>query len=507
LVLWLQKKPVTWKRIFQIVPFLILGISMGLLAMWWERYHQGTSRAVFTFLSPIERVLVASRAVWFYLSKLIWPSKLTFIYPRWDIAPTHFLSYAWLLAGLILCLAIYFLRSRSRGMGRSVEVAAAFFVATLSPVLGFIMLYTFRYTFVADHYQYLACIGPIALASAGLAVAASLWEAHATQGAAVSQPPWALKKAPFPAFCGVLLLLLSLLTWRQAGMYGNIETLWRTTLARNPGCWMAHNNLGIVLFQKGQLDEAIAHYRATLQMQPNFWDADYNLGSALLGKGQVEEAIFYCDKAVAMEPNDPDAQVALANALLQKKRIDDAIVHYQKAVTTRPDYFLARYGLGHALLEKGELDAAIEHCRAALLIQPNNPDCHTILAIALDEKGQSAEAIQHYEKALEISPQSVSALNNLAWLLATCSNAPLRNGARAIQLARQADQLSGGTNALVLRTLAAGYAEAGQFEKAIESARAAMQVAQMQGDNSLASTLQQEMALYELALPFREAPK
>ncbi len=207
-------------------------------------------------------------------------------------------------------------------------------------------------------------------------------------------------------------------------------------------------------------------------MQPNFWDADYNLGTALLGKGQVDEAIFYCDKAVRMQPNDPDAQVAFANALLQKKRIDDAIVHYQTAVAIRPDYFLARYGLGHALLEKGQLDAAIEHSRAALLIQPNNADCHTVLAIALDERGQSAEAIQHYEKALEISPQSVSALNNLAWLLAAGSNASLRNGARAIQFARQADQLSGGTNALVLRTLAAAYAEAGQFGKAIETAQA-----------------------------------
>src|SRR6267143_6874478 len=162
LILWLQKKPINWKRIFEILPFLVLGIAMGLLAMWWERYHQGTSRAAITFLSPIERVLVASRAVWFYLSKLIWPSNLTFIYPRWYIAPTHFPDYAWLSAGGVLCVAIYFLR---RYAGRSVEVATVFFVATLSPVLGFIMLYTFRYTFVADHYQYLACIGPIALAS------------------------------------------------------------------------------------------------------------------------------------------------------------------------------------------------------------------------------------------------------------------------------------------------------------------------------------------------------
>jgi tetratricopeptide (TPR) repeat protein len=486
LILWLQKKPISLKRIFQIIPFFVLGIAMGVLAMWWERYHQGTSRAVFAFLNPIERVLVASRAIWFYLSKLAWPSNLTFIYPRWDIGPTHVLNYVWLLPGVILCVAIYFLRQY---VGRSVEVAAGFFVATLSPVLGFIMLYTFRYTFVADHYQYLACIGPIALASAGLVNLADTFKNSRALIFSV-------------ALCVVG--LLATLTYRQAAMYGNIETLWRTTLSRNPGCWMAHNNLGIVLFEKGQLDDAIAHYRRTLQMQPNFWDADYNLGTALLGKGQVDEAIFYCDKAVTMQPNDPDAQVALANALVQKRRIDDAIIHYQKAVAIRPDYFLARYGLGHALLEKGNLDAAIENSRAALLIQPNNADCHTVLAIALDEKGQSAEAVTQYEKALEISPQSVSALNNLAWLLATGSNASLRNGARAIQLARQADELSGGTNALVLRTLAAAYAEAGQFGKAIESARTAMQLGRSQGDDSLGTELQQQIALYELGLPYRE---
>src|SRR4030095_13956415 len=163
--------------------------------------------------------------------------------------------------------------------------------------------------------------------------------------------------------------------------------------------------------------------------------------------------------------------------------------------------------LGHALLQKGNLDDAIEHSRAALLIQPNDADCHTILAIALDEKGQSAEAIEHYEKALEISPQSVSALNNLAWLFATGSNASLRNGGRAIQIAEQADQLSGGNNALVLRTLAAAYAEAEQFGKAIESAQVAMQLGRSQGDDSLTSELQQEIALYELGLPYREMAK
>jgi tetratricopeptide (TPR) repeat protein len=489
LILWFQKKPINWNRIFEVLPFLVLGIAMGLLAMWWERYHQGTSRTALTFLSPIERVLIASRAVWFYLSKLIWPSKLTFIYPRWDIAPNHLLDYVWLVAGVLLCVAICFLR---RYVGRGVEVAAAFFVTTLSPVLGFIMLFTFRYTFVADHYQYLACIGPIALVSAGVISLADLF-----------------KQRRAIIFSAALFAVASLwaLTWRQATMYGDIETLWRTTLARNPECWMAHTNLGLVLLQKGEVDEAIVHYRAVLQMEPNWWDAEYNLGTALLSKGEVDEAIFHCDRAVAMEPNDPDAQLALGNALLQKQRIDEAIDHYQRAMAIRPGYSLGHYSLGLGLLAKGELDAAIQHYRAALLIRPDDGDCHTVLAIALDKKGETVEAIQEYKKALEISPQSVAALTNLAWLLATCSNGSLRDGSKAVEIARQADQLSAGTNVLVLRTLAAAYAESGEFGKAIETDRAAMHLARVHGDHSFAMALEKDIALYQLAIPYREVRK
>ena len=206
-----------------------------------------------------------------------------------------------------------------------------------------------------------------------------------------------------------------------------------------------------------------------------------------------------------IQPNDPDAQVALGNALLQKQRVDEAIVHYQKALAVRPDYFLAHHALSHAFLERGEIDAAISHCRAAVLIQPENADAHTNLAIAVDQKGQKAEAIQHYEKALAISPQSVSALTNQAWLLATCSDASFRNGTKAVELARRANQLSSGSNTLVLRTLAAAYAENGQFGKAVEIARAAVQLARTQGDNSLTWAFQQEIPLYELGLPYHEA--
>jgi Flp pilus assembly protein TadD len=489
LILWLQKKPITIRRLVQIVPFVVLGIGMGLLAIWWEHYHQGTNRDVFTFLSPIERILVASRAVWFYLSKIFWPSDLTFIYPRWNISPADLLDYVGLLAGIAACVAIYFSR---RYVGRSVEVAAAFFVATLSPVLGFIMLFTFRYTFVADHYQYLACIGPIALASAGIVTLSDQFAHYRT----------VIVSTALLVIAG-----LGTLTWRQAATYTDIETLWRTTLARNPECWMAHTNLGLALLQKAKIDDAIAHYRSALQMQPDSWDAEYNLGTALMEKGQAEEALVHCERAVRMRPTDPDAQVSLGNALLQKRRIDEAIAHYQKAITVQADHFLARYSLGHALLEKGELDGAIQLCRSALLLRPLDADCHTTLAIALEEKGNPAEAIQHYQTALDVAPKSIPTLTNLAWLLATSEDASVRNGARAVELASQADQLVGGTNTLVLRTLAAAYAENGEFANAIRTARSAMQLARMHGEDSLTTDLDQQIALYQLGMPYRESAK
>ena len=487
LILWLQNKQINWRRIFQTVPFFLFGLGMGLVAVWWERYHQGTRGALFA-LGPIERILIASRAVWFYLGKLIWPSTLTFIYPRWTISPTHVLDYVWLLAAVGLCAAICFAR---RYVGRGVEVATVFFVATLSPVLGLIMLYTFRYTFVADHYQYLASIGPIALVSAGVASLAGTLERSRLLifGTAVA-----------------MVATLAVLTWRQSAMYADIEALWRTTLARNPACWMAHNNLGIVLSQKGEIDEAITHYRTTLEMQPGFSDANYNLGNALLQKGEIDEAILHCQKAAMVQPFDPDAQVALGNALFQKGLVDDAIVHYEKALALRPYYVIAHYSLSTALLRKGEPDAAISHCLAALSIQPEHAEARINLAVALDQKGQIADAIMNYEKALTISPQSIPTQNNLAWLLATGSNASLRNGNKALELAREADQLSNGANLTVRRTLAAAYAEIGQFAQAIEIAQGALRLAEAQGDSALAAQLRKEIATYRAGSPYREAP-
>jgi tetratricopeptide (TPR) repeat protein len=313
---------------------------------------------------------------------------------------------------------------------------------------------------VADHFQYLAGIGPLALAAAGITTACGLMGKK-----------YRLIK---PVFCGALLLALGVLTWRQCGMYADIETLWRTTLEQNPACWMARNNLGNALIQKGRLDEAIIQYQKALDTVPDNAEVHNSFGSALFQNGRTDEAIIQFQKALAIQPNHPKAENNLGNALIQKGRAEEAVMHWQKALAMQPGFAEADYNLGHYLLQKGRLD----------------------------------EAVIHFQKALAVQPGLVEAQNDLArsaWALATSPDAAVRNGTKAVELAQQADQLSGGRNPLMAATLAAAYAEAGKFGDAIATAQRALQLADGQKNDALAAVLQQEIKLYAAGTPLREA--
>jgi len=352
LVLWLKQRPIGRRALLEIIPFVVLALGIGLVAVWWEKYHQGTRMLV--SLGPVERLLIASRAIWFYLGKIFWPAKLTFIYPQWRIDPTNPIAYLWPIALAVAVVLIFYGR---RFFGRSVEVAALFFVMTLGPLLGFVMLYTFRYTFVADHYQYLASIGPIALASAGLVT--------------LSRSSRTLQRLVGGTSCTIL-IGLGLLTWQQSATYRDAETLWRTTIATNPGCWMAYNNLGVVQFEKGNVEDAIEKYQQSLGLHPDYPEAHYNLGSALLQKGYADEAIRQCEEALKIQPNEPDAHIVLGNAFMAKQDVDRAIAHYEQALTLRPEDSNAHYNLGIALQEKGETDRAAREYEKARQYEPRD---------------------------------------------------------------------------------------------------------------------------------------
>jgi tetratricopeptide (TPR) repeat protein len=389
LILWLKKIPVTWRRLAQVAPFVAMGIGMGLVTMWWERYHMGTQGNSFV-IGPVERVLIAGRALWFYAGKLLWPANLTFSYPRWTISASDLFAWVWVLS--ILALGVVIWRARKR-LGRGVEVAVLFFAVTLSPVLGFIMLYTFLYSFVADHYQYLACIGLIALAVAGMKLALDRVGARALQ----------------PVLGAALLAVLGALTWKQCGMYVDDQTLWQTTLLRNPNSWMAHVNLGNHLAGQGDIDGAIGHYQQALRINPNHWDAHISLGTALAQEGDVDGAITEYQRALQIYPNAEVAHVNLGIILLQKGQTSEAIAHFQKGLQIEPDDIKALKYL--AWLRATSPDAslrdgasAVEMARRAnTLTGGDNPDILHILAAAFAETGQFPEALHTAQRVLQMA--------------------------------------------------------------------------------------------------------
>jgi tetratricopeptide (TPR) repeat protein len=462
LILWLKHKPIHRAQLAQIVPFLLVGAGMGLLTMWWERHHQGTEGRLFSTGLP-ERILIASHAVWFYAGKLIWPVNLTFSYPRWDINRADLCDYGWLVAGLAAGAAIYFAR---RLVGRSVAVAALYFVAILSPMLGFIMLYTFRWTYVADHYQYVASIGLIALAATGIT---------RVFGLSGKAGGWLM-----PLWCGGLLLTLGVLTWRQCGMYADAETLWRTTIERNPNSVMAYQNLGGILLHSGRVDEAIGCLNKALTIQPEDAEIHNNLGYALLKKRRWAEAIIQFRRALAVPPEDVASQYNLGNthynlgnALLQTGRVDEAMMEFQKALAANPGFAEANYNLGIYRLQQGQVDEAVVHFQKALATEPDMADARNNLA-------------------------------NLAWIMATAPDASQRNGIKAVKLAQQTDQLAGGKDPIMAATLAAAYAEAGQFPEAITTARRAWQLATGQNNAPLADAVAAQLKCYQAGSPFRD---
>ena len=216
------------------------------------------------------------------------------------------------------------------------------------------------------------------------------------------------------------------------------------------------------------MDEAIAHFQKALRIIPDFAGAHYNLGTALLQKDNVDEAIAHFQMVLQIKPDFAEAHYNLGNALLKMGKVDEAISHFQKALQIIPDYAKAHNNLGNALLQKGKVD----------------------------------EAISHYQKALQINPDYAEAQNNLAWVLATCPQASLRNGNKAVELALRANQLAGDGNPAVLGTLAAAYAEAGRFPEAVATAQRALQLAGTQSNTGLTDVLRSQMKLYQAGLPF-----
>jgi protein O-mannosyl-transferase len=406
-MLWWKRGRLSLKGdVLPLVPWLGMGAIAGFVTAWIERAYIGAKGAAFEF-GVADRFLVAGRAVWFYLGKLFWPSNLAFIYPRWTLDPTAPWQYLFPAAVAVVLALLFVVRGRARGPLAS----ALLFIGTLFPALGFINVYPFIYSFVADHFQYLAAAAVIAATAAGLTLAAARLPRAGRMAAAAA------------GACAVA--GLGLLTSRQCSAYVDATTLWNTTIARNPEGWMAYENLGGILLAEGRPDQAAAQFETALRIKGigDPAEAHYNLGCALAKlPGRLDEAVAEFGESLRLNPGNAEAHYNLARALeLMPGRMDDAVLQYREAVRLKPGYAEAHVGLGSALQSSpGHLNELIAENREALRLDPGLALAHFNLGFALEKiPGSPAEVISQYEDAIRLEPDYAEAHYNLGCVLQT----------------------------------------------------------------------------------------
>ena len=385
---WWKQGRVTSINLLRLVPFCVVGlvITVGDLSF----FHSMGSPSLGYSLT--ERALIAARALWFYAGKLLWPTNLAVIYPLWDIRVADPLAWGYLIAAVALALALWRFRQQ---LGRGPLAGALFFVVTLSPVLGFVDYGYMKYAFVADRFQYLAGIGVLAVvigaAAYGVGRLPSLWQ-RGVLGVAV-----------------LLLVVLGMLTWRQASIYRDEETLNRHIIALNPQARNAHRHLGNALFKQARYEEALDAYRVAAEQRPNHAKVHSNLGGVLNKLGRFEEAETHLRRAIALDPKTKHRYLHLGNALYEQGRYAEAVDAYLVSIEQRPDDAVAHSNLGAALNKLERYDDAETHLRRAIALDSKTKHGHRHLGTALYGQGRYAEAVDAYLVATEQRPDDALA--------------------------------------------------------------------------------------------------
>ncbi len=374
LVLWWKKERLSWRDVLPLAPLFAIGAGMGLMTGWMEKHVIGAKGNDWS-LTLAQRFLIAGRAPWFYAGQI-------------DLAGAADVLLSALAFGRRGMVAMAVPGGRGGawrpcsgwhgdGSGKRRSQWRRFSSSRSSRRLGSLTFYPFRYSFVADHFQYLASIGPIALGAAGIT-----WAFRCLDAGSRRLPPVAL--------CGLLLLALGALTWRQGWMYSDLETFYRTIIARNPGCWMAYDNLAFDRLGHGRTDESMVLSRQALDIKPDDPEAHVNLGNAMTVKGKVDEAETLYRQALAIRPDFAEAHSDLGNVLLYKGKIDEAMDQYRQALAIRPAYAEAHNNLGFAFLKEKRLDEAMAEFRKALELQPHYPQAQANLDDAIAQKQRLA---------------------------------------------------------------------------------------------------------------------
>jgi tetratricopeptide (TPR) repeat protein len=375
IIFWWQRGSLSLKRdLAPLIPFLLVGMAYGCLTAWVESTYAGAQGNEFDF-SFIERCLIAGRAFWFYLGKIVWPGTLVFIYPRWEIDSTAIRQYLFPLAAIALSAILLTVRK----WGRAPLAALLYFAVMLFPAVGLVNIYAFKYTFVADRWVHLAAVGPMVLFAAGM------------------------QSIAFPAFSRILpwalAAILGFLTYKQCGIYAGPAELYPAIVSRNPGCWVAYSNLGsTVLANTGDAQEALRYFQTALQLHRDY-ETCHNIGNVLFQEGKTDQAIPYYREAVMLRPSFAEGHNILGTALLQAGAHEEAIQQFLKALDLNPDYSSAHNNLGNALIRVGRTGEAIAHFQEAVRLNPNYSYAHYNLGVALEQAGKTDEAAEEFRKA------------------------------------------------------------------------------------------------------------
>lgn len=427
-----------------------------------------------------------------YLLESLYPVNLAVIYPL----PRE-MAWGQVATAIILLAVITWLVWRARVSRPYLLTGWFWYLGMLVPVIGLVQV---GLQAMADRYTYLSFIGIFVGAVFGL-------------GALANQ----LRLKPIVTIPVASIVLAGCL-WVTAGQlryWRNSETLFEHAVAVTKDNPIAEDSLGAALGEAGQLPGAIQHLRAALRLKPAFIElvkTHNNLGNFLLRTGQPQEAIEHFQEALRLKPDFAPAYNNLGAALAQTGQSQEAIDQFREALRLKPGWAMARNNLGDALIksgqvlfQKGQMNQAIASLQEGLQIHPGNVGACNCLGYIFLSRGQAGEAAAYFQQVLESQPNDIGAQNNLAWVLATCPDASLRNGVKAVELAQQANQLSGGQNPALLDTLAAAYAEAGNFPEAVTTAQKALQLIEPQTNAASAvNDLRRQLKCYQAGSPYRD---
>jgi tetratricopeptide (TPR) repeat protein len=299
---------------------------------------------------------------------------------------------------------------------------------------------------------------------------------------------------------------------QRTGAYEASAAQWRRALELSPDDEIANRGLGTVLLLTGHREESAAHIqkaseirlRAATQADPASARGFNDLGMLLMQTGRVEEAVAQFEKAAGLKPDFAAARANLGGALAKLGRLDEALAVLRQAIESDAGYAPAHYALGLVLSRQGDAPGAAREWRTALDLDPEYAEAHDALGEALYAQGRPAEALAHWRDAIRLRPNDAPALRRAAWVLATSPDAAIRDGGEALALAVRAVEIAGGNDARTLDTLAAAYAEKGQYAEAALAARRARARAAQQNQPALADGIGARIALYEAAQPFRD---